>query len=193
MDKDFQGFQGLVHNRRAHPLVGQFGFQIRPGSHNLVTLSATQVVADEGVRTLEPKDRGCRFDDENQGLVLYKKYSQASCYLECALNYAREKFLAERGSSCVPWFLPFAGNRSDESCDPWQAQEFVKVAVSHSSCSQCLPGCKKTIYQQMVTTLPFRRCDDSNFDVSPMCTLVIVSFCNSLILLPAGIFAELTT
>ena len=177
VDQDFQGFLALVHDRGTYPLVGVTGFQIRPGSHNLISLSATQVVSDERIRGLSPETRGCRFEDELDGMSLHKKYSQSNCLLECALNSTRDRFFIDSGNvtTCMPWFLPTASKTFDGYCDPWEAEKFVKLAEKHSvGCQKCLPGCIKTTYHALITTLPFRRCDDSNFETSSLCTVVTI-------------------
>ncbi len=61
VDTDFQGFIGLIHNSGSFPLVSQFGFQISPGSNNMVALSAMKVDANVNIRSVEVKRRKCRF------------------------------------------------------------------------------------------------------------------------------------
>lgn len=175
VSNNFQGFQGLVHERGAYPWVGQVGFQILPGSNNLVAVSASKISSDEAIRSLPLAKRGCRFEDESNDLKVHKNYSQSNCLLECTLNHTRNNFFRESGNltTCTPWFLPTATNNSDEYCDPWQAESFLQIMNKYPiSCPHCVPGCHKTTYQTSISTVPFRRCDDSNFGVSSMCTLV---------------------
>ena len=44
--------------------------------------------------------------------------------------------------------------------------------VPSDTCNYCLPDCIRTIYSQSVTTQPFRRCDERNMQVSPMCSIL---------------------
>ena len=174
---DFQGFVGLIHNRDSFPMVSKLGFQIRPGSNNLVALSAIQIGAKDGIRTLNPKQRNCLFPDENKNIYIYKKYTQTNCLLECSLLYAKKKVSEDYKleKNCTPWYYPFR-DRTSAHCDPWQAKSFNEIVRSNDNkrdCSHCLPDCQKTIYSPTLTATPFRMCDESNFGVSQFCQMVI--------------------
>ena len=38
-------------------------------------------------------------------------------------------------------------------------------------CSKCIPDCSNTIYDPMITAVPFRQCDETNLGVSPLCNI----------------------
>ena len=148
INTDIAGFNAVIAPTSDFPLTSQKGFEVKAGHKNLIALSATKIDADDGIRNIEPVRRNCRFPDESEDLKLHKKYSQANCFLECALFYAQDK-LKETSHACTPWFFPF----SDEGhvmCDPWEATELVHIMehdIPTDECSHCLPDCSRTIYQ----------------------------------------------
>ncbi len=101
VDADFQGFTGLIHSSDSFPLVSEYGFQISPGSNNLVAMSAVKINAHPNIRSLKPHKRNCRFPDENEGLKIYKSYKQSNCQLECLLSLAQHALLHEENGSGV--------------------------------------------------------------------------------------------
>jgi len=75
--------------------------------------------------------------------------------------------------NCTPWFLPFQ-EHSQTFCDPWEAENLFDIMFknfSDSLCSHCLPDCTTDIYHSMITSIPFRPCDESNLGVSSLCNL----------------------
>ena len=98
---NFKGFITVVGDKTSFPLTKRTGFLLRPGRENHIALSATSVVSDEGIRSIDPKKRHCYFYDE-YSLELHKNYSQANCIIECTTKYARQ--LME--SKCTPWYFP---------------------------------------------------------------------------------------
>ena len=98
---NFKGFITVVGDKTSFPLTKRTGFLLKPGRENHIALSATSVVSDEGIRSIDPKKRHCYFFDE-YSLKLHKNYSQANCIIECNTKYARE--LME--SKCTPWYFP---------------------------------------------------------------------------------------
>ena len=62
VDSDFQGFTGLIDRIGSYPLMLQNGFQIKIGHNNMIALSATQIDADESLRSIDPNKRNCLFD-----------------------------------------------------------------------------------------------------------------------------------
>jgi hypothetical protein len=151
INSDIAGFNALIAPTSDFPLTFQKGFEVKAGHKNLIALSATKIDADDGIRSIEPVRRNCRFPDEAEELKLHKNYSQANCFLECALFYAQDKQKELNNGShvCTPWFFPF----SDEGhvmCDPWEATQLVHIMehdIPTDQCSNCLPDCSRTIYQ----------------------------------------------
>ncbi len=102
VEKDFKGFIAVVDAIDSFPLTEQKSIYLRPGFDNLVALAATDIKADDGIRNLDSVVRNCYFKDEHP-LKLNKDYSQASCMLECQLEYAQNNMTQSGGSPCIPW------------------------------------------------------------------------------------------
>ena len=170
VSQDFEGFTGLINEPDSFPLSKQRGFQIKPGHYNLVAISAIRIDADDGLKTLTPDARKCLFPDEKGNMELFKNYSQSNCLLECSLKYAQRTIEQTSGQGCTPWFFPFYQN-SSRMCDPYQTVDILAAmeTVSSDECDHCLPDCRRTLYDQKVTTQPFRRCDERNLYVSDFC------------------------
>ncbi len=65
--------------------------RIEPGKRNTIALSATKVVADESIRNIKPTYRKCYYPEERDAMVLHTNYSNANCYMECALFEAQQQ------------------------------------------------------------------------------------------------------
>lgn len=147
------------------------GFFIRPGYENRVAIKAVHVETAEDTESISAVDRNCYFKDEYQ-LEMHQKYSQASCKLECALNYAQNR----TSFDCIPWNLPVPtfSERKTRMCNPWETYEFVELMfhqIPDGTCKHCLPDCTETKYSTGVTVAPFRRCDFKNLGVSYLCNI----------------------
>jgi len=171
IETGIKGFNGLISYRGSFPMVSQRGFQIRPGHNNLVSISATMILADEDLGSLSPKKRNCRFSNEIADLNFHKEYTQSNCLFECSLNYAQSELTNVYNRTCSPWFFP-TYKSAPQVCDPWDTIDFLKETFEtpDSKCT-CLPGCNKIIYHTSITAVPFRRCDDSNLGTSKLCDL----------------------
>ena len=99
----FKGFVAVVGNKNEYPLTKKHGFLLQAGQENYVSLSATNIEADENIRPIEisPGKRECYFNDEHP-LKLHQNYSQANCIIECTIQFAREQMK----SKCTPWYYP---------------------------------------------------------------------------------------
>jgi len=166
MDTDYTSFKGLISSKGCFPFMAQEGFEIRPGHHNIISLMATKIDADDNMRKLDKTARNCIFYDESSFLKLFKTYTYANCLFECNLFLAQEKY------NCIPWYFPI----SDEPtliCDPWEAHEFLDYmnTIKGGDCPRCLPECNNTIYDTSIVTLPLRKCDLVNMEMSFLCKL----------------------
>ena len=94
---------------------------------------------------------------------MHKSYSQSNCFFECSYNYASEKVLDKfnstlKGEACTPWFFPSPQDVIN-ICNPWQTGDFLDFMTDNipdDKCSQCVPDCGSTIYEPMITAIPFR-------------------------------------
>jgi hypothetical protein len=175
IDSDIGGFNALISPRTDFPLTFQRGFEVKAGHKNLIALTATKIDADDSIAKIEPERRNCRFDYEAEQLKLHKNYSQANCFLECALFYAQAKLQERNNSShvCTPWFFPFTDS-GHVMCDPWESAQLVRIMehdIPTDQCNYCLPDCSRTIYYYTASSQPFRKCDEKNFGVSELCNL----------------------
>jgi len=164
MDLDYTSFTGLISYRGSFPYMAQEGFEIRPGHHNIISLGALRVEADDSMRSLNPESRKCRFYDESSNLLIYKTYTYANCMFECTLLQAHQKY------DCIPWYFPFT-NENFNICNPWKNKEFLDEmnSITADKCPNCLPECSSTLYDSSITTFPFRKCDLANKDMSLLC------------------------
>ena len=62
-------------------------------------------------------------------------------------------------------------------CDPWETNEFLQIMdlMPDGNCNTCLPDCSTTIYDQEVSSAPFKTCDHTNLESSNMCQLTALS------------------
>ena len=177
---DYQGFTGLITNPGSYLLADLKSFQIQPGQNNMVAVSAVLLDADDNVRDIKPVDRKCLFADETTNIKLHRHYSQENCLLECGLFYA-QKVLKTEGNlnySCTPWYFPFPDNNYI-LCNMWQNYRISNIMqneVPSDECNYCLPDCRHVIYSQSITAQPFRRCDERNIEVTPMCSILNKNF-----------------
>ena len=105
MFDNFKGFTTLVGDASSFPLTRMSGLVLKNGQENYVSINPTDVIADDQIRKIAPSVRNCYFSNETpveQPLELFKNYSQANCFLECKIKYAKN----EMNSSCTPWYFP---------------------------------------------------------------------------------------
>ena len=174
VDSDFDEFMGLISPSDSFPLMNQEAFEIRPGHNNIITLTGSQVNANEDLRSLDQESRRCIFSDENSGMKIYKNYSYVNCIFECSLFYARDQLQLKNNASyaCIPWYFP-SSEKTITVCDPWETNDFLKFMsnLPDDTCGHCLPDCSTTIYDANVITIPFRKCDSYNLGVSLFCSV----------------------
>jgi len=76
------------------------------------------------------------------------------------------------GSACVPWYFPTPANQTINVCNPWESEIFLSFmsSVPQDIC-KCLPDCKATVYEPLIVSTPFRRCDSLSLGVSKLCDI----------------------
>jgi len=71
---------------------------------------------------------------------------------------------------CIPWFFPTPVNISAYFCNPWETITFLDIMNNvHGKKCNCLPDCNGTLFDPVITSIPLRKCDSSNFGVSWLC------------------------
>ena len=170
---EFMGFATVVDGPDQFPMTYQKSFLIQPGYENSVALSAVDIRSMDGIRSIQPNQRGCYFSDESP-LKLHHTYSHSNCLLECSLDYTFDSMSKSNQSNqeCIPWFYPVKEINMG-FCDPWQTKEFLRIMaeIPDGTCSQCLPDCDTTMYDASVSTAPIRFCDHTNLGSSNLCTM----------------------
>ena len=82
-----QGFFALVEEGSKYPLVSETSFLLRPGHVSHVAIGATQVVATDGIRGVDPLIRNCYFPDEKE-MRLHRSGKGLSHMTSAGLNKA---------------------------------------------------------------------------------------------------------
>ena len=142
--------------------------KIKPGHHNNIALTVTQISADSTIKTIDSNRRKCFFGDEVNEIKMHRKYSQVNCIFECSLAQAKK----ESNLTCTPWFFPSI-DKNERICDPLEKiklLEIMETDITHAACDHCLPDCDRTIYHPMVTNQEFRVCDEKNFGMTELCS-----------------------
>ena len=169
IDKDTQGFVGLVTQGGNFPQISVGGFEIKPGHKNIVALSATVINSGQELQSMDPKSRNCYFEWESSFLKVFQNYTQQNCKFECSLFYAQQH-LESKFQPCSPWYFP-SPEMSPNMCDPWQAAKMIEIMsnVPISECKHCLSDCNSTIYKHRISTTPFRNCQLNSLGSSKLC------------------------
>ena len=161
---DYLSIGGLISFTGSFPYMAEEGIEIKPGHHNIISLNALRVDADDSMRSLDPISRNCRFYDEASSLKIYKNYTYSNCLFECGILKAYEVH------KCIPWYFPFYDD-TFQICNPWVTKEFLDYmsSTTSESCIECLPECSSTMFDSSITTIPFSRCDYTNKEMSLFC------------------------
>ena len=88
--EDFDGFYAIIDSSDQYPMTTRKSVLLRPGHNNFVSMSATKITSNEGIKGIKPQLRTCYFSDEKK-MNVHKNYTQANCMLECQLTYAASK------------------------------------------------------------------------------------------------------
>ena len=112
---------------------------VKPGVHTIWKVQAMEIIPSLDLHYLSPDKRHCMFEDENQNLELFEKYSQTACEFECKIKQA------EKACQCLPWYMPSISRSS--ICDVYGNYCFKSIMKSimnnekpWKKC-QCLPTC----------------------------------------------------
>ena len=110
------------------------------------------VVKSDDIRDTPVDSRNCLFPEErNERLDVFKQYSQAACFTECMMSYARST------CHCTPWDFPFADDDEGEICSFYGYycfHEAMKNLTHRTRVCDCLPDCNVVNFQVTLTTTP---------------------------------------
>ena len=77
------------------------GIEVAPGYETTILITPRLLETTENAKTtLDSNERRCKTKQENQGLEVFKTYTQESCLLECNLKSAASH------CGCTPWSYP---------------------------------------------------------------------------------------
>ena len=130
---------------------------------------------NEFFRDIPPQKRTCMFQDENDFIKLHKNYTQANCFMECRLNYAKRMLYEKDGKNytCTPWFFPFVDD-GYILCNPWDSGSILRRMlddIPKGECKQCLPDCRRISYSYLVSAQSIRKCTEKNFMIGDFCSM----------------------
>jgi len=147
LQQDYLSINGLVSYSGSFPYMAEEAFEVKPGYHNIISLNAMRVDADDSMHSLEPDSRNCRFYDESSILKIYKNYTYSNCLFECGLLKAYDIH------KCIPWYFPFYDD-TFLICDPWVTKDFLDYMSNTVSenCEKCLPECSTTLFDLSIAT-----------------------------------------
>jgi acid-sensing ion channel, other len=152
----------LIHS--PYELPGSYDtndlFEFGNGHDFEVLITPEIITTDEGLRSYDPEERGCFFQDERK-LKYFKVYTKNNCMFECRA----EQFYVKPKLNCTPFFMV----RSDdmEFCDyrrEYQVRHQTQsLSVENDNCG-CLDACDSIKYQVEVFAHNLVKSNDSTFE-----------------------------
>ena len=110
-------------------------FKIKAGYKSIIEVEPMEIVASEDLKAVPLAKRKCKFDDEIDGIKLFKTYSQSGCEFEMNIRKGLEK------CKCVPWFIPTTLGQNYIMCDNYGNRCFELATLGSGSYDNCLPNC----------------------------------------------------
>lgn len=110
-------------------------FKIKAGYKSIIEVEPMEIAASEDLKGVPLDKRKCKFDDEIDGLKLFKSYSQSACQFEMKLRKGLET------CKCVPWYIPTDLGSKYTICDPYGNVCFDLATKSSETFKNCVPNC----------------------------------------------------
>ncbi|KAF4525076.1 hypothetical protein B566_EDAN001990 [Ephemera danica] len=151
------GMKMLMHSPVETPKLSFFGFAIRPGTENFITIHPQVRRSSPRISKIALRKRHCYFSFE-RSLRYYRTYTQHNCMQECEANYTLSL------CSCVLYHMPTLMEVTMLSEDV-SAQ--LGVNSSSTSCS-CLPGCSEVQYNTKITSSALSNAFDISKRFAPL-------------------------
>ncbi len=157
--KPFTPFKIAIHDPFSVADLGNAGVSVEPGTISTILITPSQIITTSTSRSLGEERRACRFKYENDGLEIFKIYTQTSCLFECQLKVALDK------CEWVPWDFPHPG-KIWPVCDLWGRYCFKKLMESKKTPEECkCPyDCTTVRYSYSVSSIkmdPVQYCNDT--------------------------------
>lgn len=130
--------------------VRQVMEQLRPGHTTIVRVTTRVSNVTNDVRSMDADGRKCRLANENEGMELFKVYSQKACQLECQLKKSAGI------CRCIPWNYPNPMAGVSETCDTYGASCFEDVMEDQSAVDDCNcpQNCEDVTFTYNVQEIP---------------------------------------
>ncbi|XP_065345463.1 pickpocket protein 28-like [Cloeon dipterum] len=152
------GFKLLLHSPVETPKLQSFGFAIRPGTENFVSIQPKIRKANPAVVDVPLAKRNCYFASERY-LRFYRTYTQHNCVQECEANYTVSI------CGCVLFYMAkdqdvrICGKRDYKCAQEARATMELSLyaetgnqsATDRPSC-RCLPGCSEISYSAKLSS-----------------------------------------
>ena len=74
--------------------------ELKPGYLTTIEVQAMEIKPSLDMKSIPYGRRGCRFEDEVEGMEIFQKYSQSACEFEFRIKSG------EQFCRCVPWYIP---------------------------------------------------------------------------------------
>ena len=68
------------------PEMVEYGFAVHPGTETFLSVTPTNIIADENIHSLSKDKRQCYLKEEKH-LAFFKHYTFLNCFMECSANY----------------------------------------------------------------------------------------------------------
>ena len=110
------------------------GQEIQAGQHIFWNVYVTEIVPDEEIFDIPSEKRNCKFEDEIEGLEMFKLYTQSACEFEAKVKKAQYE------CRCLPWFIP--SRERFQICDLFGNYCFNHIYDNTEvDRTKCLPSC----------------------------------------------------
>lgn len=148
--------QMLLHSPVETPKLSFFGFAIRPGTENFITIQPQVRRSTPRVSKIALRKRQCYFSFE-RSLRFYRTYTQHNCMQECEANYTLSL------CSCVLYHMPSKYNkfsssvRANLSCHVFTEDDDTKICGKQDEkCANDARGSQLSSYRHHHYRFKFR-------------------------------------
>ena len=169
-NEKFKNYLTLAsHSPYDIPDIKSSGVEIHPGYETTIRINIQELKSNPEIRKLSPNKRGCKFEDENGDLTIFKWYSKINFLFECRMK------LMEKMCGCRPWDYPTDLNRSETSekedprriCDYFGNICFHAMMQTDSGEKECLakgyPDCNSVQHSFSI--------EKTHFEVESVCQI----------------------
>ena len=117
-------------------------FIVKGGYKTTIHVEPMEIIASEDLRSVPISKRQCRFEDETEGIMLLKRYSQSGCQFEMKIRKLQDI------CKCTPWYIPSTFGPNLTICDSYGSYCFNTLMKRLESSKECLPNCNLVQFTQ---------------------------------------------